>query len=143
MAIKQSLQPILARGFLEVDGLHIVSRQHAGLSCPVHGARHPALVDERSIDDDVTVPEADLVAVLTLIVVHGLVAAHLLPGLARPLLRRPPTLLRLLAGWLLAGRLLESGGLGLAVPARVALLAVLAVAVRRLLRVWLLLAVLG
>ena len=146
MAIKQSLQPILASSFLEIDRLHIVGWQHAGLSCPVHRACHPALVYERRIDDDVAVPEADLVAVLALVVVHGLVAAHLLPDLARPLLGRPPALLGLAGCWLLAGRLLEGGGLGLAVSARVACLAaVLAVAIRRLLHVWLLmlLAVLG
>ena len=44
----------------------------------MHRPRHPAFVYEGRVDDDVAVAEADLVAVLALVVVHGLVAAHLL-----------------------------------------------------------------
>ena len=68
----------------------------------MHRSRHPAFVDERCVDDDVPVPEADLVAVLALVVVHRLVAAHLLPRLTGPL---GPRLLCYLAAWSL-----ESGG---------------------------------
>ena len=86
---------------LKVHRLHIVRRQHSRLSRSVHCSRHPALVDERCVDDDVPVPEADLVAVLALVVVHRLVAAHLLPRLTGSL--RPHLLS--LATWSL-----ESGG---------------------------------
>ena len=41
----------------------------------MHRPRHPALVDEGGVDDDVPVLEADLVHVLALVVVHGAVAA--------------------------------------------------------------------
>ena len=103
----------------------------------MHRSRHPALIDERCVDDDVPVPEADLVTVLALVVVHRLVAAHLLPRLTRPL---GPHLLAL-ATWSL-----ESGGslaLRLAGTSWVPLLpAVVAVTVRStmLLAVWGLLA---
>lgn len=50
----------------------------------MHRARHPTFVDEGCVDYDVPVPEADLITVLTLVVVHSLVAAHFLPwSLAR------------------------------------------------------------
>ena len=120
---------------LEIDGLHVVGRQHARLPGPVHRPRHPALVDEGGVDDDVSVPEADLVAVLALVVVHGLVAAHLLPGYL-------PARWRLGCPNLgLAGRGLEGGRrrLGLAGSPWVALLLppVLAVAVGLLPVAWL------
>ena len=121
---------------LEIDGLHVVGGEHARLSRPVHRPGHPALVDEGGVDDDVSVPEADLVAVLALVVVHGLVAAHLLPG-------DLPARWRLGCPNLgLAGRCLEGGRrrLGLADPPRIALLLVppvLAVAVGLLPVAWL------
>ena len=40
------------------------------MDCP----RHPTLVNEGGIDDDVSILEADLVNVLRLVVVHGPVA---------------------------------------------------------------------
>lgn len=58
------------------DGLDIVSWQHPRLASPVHRACHPALVNEGGVDDDVPVPEAHLVRVLALVVVHGPVAAR-------------------------------------------------------------------
>ena len=57
------------------DGLYIVCRQHPRLASPVHRACHPALVNEGGVDDDVPVPEAHLVCVLALVVVHCPVAA--------------------------------------------------------------------
>lgn len=90
----------------------------------MHRTRHPTLVYERGIDDDVSVPEADLVTVLALVVVHGLVAAHLLcrrlggPGLGWLWPRAPPP--RLAGGGGLEGR-----ALGLAPPPGVGLAGVL------------------
>lgn len=53
-----------------VTTLHIVCGQHAGLSGPLHSAVHPALIDGLSVDDDVPIPERDLVVVLSRIVVQ-------------------------------------------------------------------------
>ena len=53
-----------------VATLHVIGRQHAGLAGPLHGAVHPALVDGLSVDDDVAVPERDLVVVLSCVVIE-------------------------------------------------------------------------
>lgn len=54
-----------------VATLHIICRQHAGLPGPLHGAVHPAFVDVLSVDDDVAIPEGNLVVVLSCVVVQG------------------------------------------------------------------------
>lgn len=53
-----------------VAALHVVRRQHAGLAGPLHSAVHPALVDGLSVDDDIAIPERDLVVVLSRVVVQ-------------------------------------------------------------------------
>lgn len=53
-----------------VAALHIVGGQHARLAGALHGAVHPALVDGLSVDDDVSVPEGNLVVVLGRVVVQ-------------------------------------------------------------------------
>ncbi len=58
-----SLPPLVAT-------FHIICRQHAGLAGSLHGAIHPALVDGLSVDDDVAVPERNLVMVLSCVVVQ-------------------------------------------------------------------------
>jgi len=63
-------------GSSQSDGLHIICGQHPRLASPVHRPRHPALVNKGGVDDDVPVPEAHLVRVLALVVVHGPVAAR-------------------------------------------------------------------
>jgi len=77
---------------LQIDWLNIVGWEHAGLSCPVNSPRHPALVYEDGINDDISVSEGNLVRVLGVVVVHRLIAPHAWS-------------LRLL-GWLLLIRLL-------------------------------------
>lgn len=59
-----------------VATLHIVCRQHAGLPGSLHRAVHPAFVDGLSVDDDVAVPERDLVVVLGCVVVQRPVNTH-------------------------------------------------------------------
>jgi len=49
----------------------------------VDGPRHPALVNEGGVDDDIPVLEGDLVHVLRLVVVHGPVAPGALGHPAR------------------------------------------------------------
>ena len=73
--------------------LHVIGGQHPRLAGPVHRPRHPALVNEGGVDDDVPVPEAHLVRVLTLIVVHGPVAASPLGDPAAGMTRSRCTLL--------------------------------------------------
>lgn len=58
-----------------VAKLHVICRQHAGLSRSLHSAVHPAFIDGLSVDDDVTVTERDLVVVLGHVVVQGPVDA--------------------------------------------------------------------
>lgn len=55
---------------LLVATLHVVRRQHARLAGSLHGAVHPAFVDWLSVDDDITVPERNLVMVLGCVVVQ-------------------------------------------------------------------------
>lgn len=53
-----------------VATLHVIRWQHAGLAGALHGAVHPALVNGLSVDDDIAVPEGDLVVVLGRVVVQ-------------------------------------------------------------------------
>jgi len=73
--------------------LHVVGGQHPRLAGPVHRPRHPSLVNEGGVDDDVPVPEAHLVRVLALIVVHGPIAASPLGDPAAGMTRSRCTLL--------------------------------------------------
>lgn len=63
MSISSLLPPLVAT-------LHVICRQHAGLAGSLHGAVHPALVDGLSVDDDIAVPERDLVVVLSCVVIQ-------------------------------------------------------------------------
>jgi len=75
------------------DRLHVVGGQHPRLAGPVNCPRHPALVNEGGVDDDIPVPEAHLVHVLALVVIHGPVTASSLGDPATGMTRSCCTLL--------------------------------------------------
>lgn len=61
------------RPLLGSDGLHVVGRQHPGVTRALHGPIHPAVVDLLHVDDGVSVLEGNLVLIGSAVVVDGTV----------------------------------------------------------------------
>lgn len=53
-----------------VAAFHVIGRQHARLAGSLDSAVHPALIDGLGVDDDITIPERDLVVVLSCVVIQ-------------------------------------------------------------------------
>lgn len=64
----------VVQGGSSADTLDIVSGQHPSHSGALDGAGHPSFVNGGAVDDQVTVPEAHLVRVSCLVVIHCTVA---------------------------------------------------------------------